>query len=270
VTTTDPTVPPGAPEGAATSSMTLADAASVARTGDIWLFRGRSGADRAIRVATNSPVNHVGMVLAFADLPPLLFHAELGRSLPDVWTGEHHRGTQLHRLVDAVQVWQHKYGQHAWVRQIDREVARDEEDAAIQAVDELVGRAFPKPATLAKGWVMGRARRPASVEVLFCAEVVAITLERMGMLSGARPPNWYDPGKFWSGDHLQLIGAALDGEIAITAVGEPPPHTRMDGAAAGESRTAGDAEHDTHGLAAAEVRADGRVRRLGRRFARRT
>ena len=29
------------------------------------------------------------------DLPPLLWHAELGRSLPDVWTGEHQRGTQL-------------------------------------------------------------------------------------------------------------------------------------------------------------------------------
>ena len=74
------------------------EAIATAATGDIWLFRGRSVADRAIQTFTNSPVNHVGMVVALDDLPPLLWHAELGKSLPDVWTGEHQRGVQLHRL----------------------------------------------------------------------------------------------------------------------------------------------------------------------------
>ena len=59
-----------------------------ATTADIWLFRGRSIADRAIRVATNAPVNHVAMVVALDDLPPLLWHTELGRTLEDVWTGD--------------------------------------------------------------------------------------------------------------------------------------------------------------------------------------
>ena len=77
----------------------------MASTGDLWLFRGRAVADWTIRAATNSPVNHVGMVVALDDLPPLLWHAELGRSLPDVWTGERHRGVQLHRLSDAVTTW---------------------------------------------------------------------------------------------------------------------------------------------------------------------
>ena len=80
----------------------LEEAVATAATGDIWLFRGRSVADRAIQAVTNSPVNHVGMVVAIDDLPPLLWHAELGRSLPDVWTGERHRGVQLHRLGEAV------------------------------------------------------------------------------------------------------------------------------------------------------------------------
>lgn len=199
-------------------TLTLEDAAATARTGDIWLFRGHSAADTAIRVATNSPVNHVGMVLALDDLPPLLFHAELGRSLPDVWTGEHQRGTQLHKLVDAVRVWSTKYGQRAWVRQIDIEVSREQEDAALRAVAELNGRGFPRTMSLAKGWVLGRARRTKSLEMLFCAEVVAISFERMGLLDEERPPNWYDPGKFWSGDHLHLTGATLDGEIAITDI----------------------------------------------------
>ena len=54
---------------------------------------------------TNSPVNHVGMVVAIDDLPPLLWHAELGRSLPDVWTGKRQRGVQLHHLREAVTTW---------------------------------------------------------------------------------------------------------------------------------------------------------------------
>ena len=56
------------------------------------MFRGASMADRAIRALTNAPVNHVGMAVVLDDMPPLLWHAELGRSLPDAWTGEHQRG----------------------------------------------------------------------------------------------------------------------------------------------------------------------------------
>ena len=72
--------------------LALDDAVATASTGDIWLFRGRSFADVTIRTVTNSPINHVGMVVAIDDLPPLLWHAELGRSLTDVWTGERQRG----------------------------------------------------------------------------------------------------------------------------------------------------------------------------------
>ncbi len=201
-----------------TTSITLDEAAATAHTGDIWLFKGSKVADRAIRAATNSPVNHVGMAIAIDDLPPLMWHAELGRSLPDVWSGEHQRGTQLHKLVDAVRTWSNKYGQEAWMRPIDIVVTREQEDAVLRTVNELNGRAFPPTRSLAKGWVMGRARRRAALENLFCAEVVAITYERMGLLGARRPPNWYDPGKFWSGDRLQLDGASLGPEIKVTDI----------------------------------------------------
>ena len=94
-------------------TLALDDALATASTGDIWLFRGRAIADLAIRAVTNSPVNHVGMVVALDDLPPLLWHAELGRSLPDVWTGERQRGVQLHLLGGAVETWNERYRQRA-------------------------------------------------------------------------------------------------------------------------------------------------------------
>jgi len=60
----------------------------------------------------------------------------------------------------------------------------------------------------------------------------------MGLLPGGRRPSWYDPGRFWSGDDLDLAqGYALGGEIAVdvpadavpsdpSALGRRPAHDR--------------------------------------------
>ncbi|MEU4762305.1 hypothetical protein AB0H12_03550 [Actinosynnema sp. NPDC023794] len=195
----------------------LDEAVELTRTGDIWLFRGSSVADRAIRVTTNSPVNHVGMTVAVEDLPPLMWHAEMGRSLPDVWTGTHHRGVQLHDLRDAVLVWARKYGQRAWLRQLDRPTTREEDDAVLKTVARLNGTPFPSTARLAGRWLRGRLPNlressDTTLETAYCAEVVAVTYEEMGLLPSGRRVNWYDPGRFWSGDELDLVGGARLGE----------------------------------------------------------
>src|SRR6266508_2692459 len=114
--------------------ISLDDALEVTRTGDVWLFRGRAAADRAIQISTNSPVNHVGMTVALDDLPPLMWHAELGRSLPDLWAGGHHRGVQLHDLRAAVMVWTTRYGQRAWLRQLDQPATRQTEDEVLRTI----------------------------------------------------------------------------------------------------------------------------------------
>ena len=198
------------------SVVALQEAVAVASTGDIWLFRGTAVADWTIRAATNSPVNHVGMVVALDDLPPLLWHAELGRSLPDVWTGQQHRGVQPHRLSDAVATWNARYQQRAWVRQLNGPIDRYHEDRLLEIIDRLDGRPFPTTLTLVRGWLTSRARRPSSVESVFCAQLVATTYQHMGLLPSTRPPSWYDPGRFWSGDHLTLIAPyELSAEIAF-------------------------------------------------------
>ena len=139
------------------ASITLDEALDLARTGDVWLFRGHTMADRAIQVATNSPVNHVGMSVVIDDLPPLMWHAELGRSLPDLWSGTRHRGVQLHDLREAVIVWATRYGQRAWLRQLDPAVTREMEDAVLRTIARLDGTPFPSTTRLASRWLLGRA-----------------------------------------------------------------------------------------------------------------
>ncbi|WP_229404980.1 hypothetical protein [Micromonospora sp. NBRC 110038] len=245
-------------------SIGLDEAVELTRTGDVWVFRGRSVPDRAIQFTTNSPVNHVGMAVVLDDLPPLMWHAELGRSLPDMWTGTHHRGVQLHDLRDAVCVWANRYGQRAWLRQLEPPADAAMEQAVLRTVARLDGTPFPSTAQLAWRWARGRvpqvrlplplpgrrdraadpqdrgagpaeravdqtdrgtgpAERPGGVavrdralETAYCAEVVAVTYEAMGLLPAGRRPNWYDPGRFWSGDDLGLTGGAqLGAEIEV-------------------------------------------------------
>ncbi|MFC8845240.1 MULTISPECIES: hypothetical protein [unclassified Micromonospora] len=231
-------------------SIGLDEAVELTRTGDVWVFRGRSVPDRAIQLTTNSPVNHVGMAVVLDDLPPLMWHAELGRSLPDMWTGTRQRGVQLHDLRDAVCVWANRYGQRAWLRQLEPPADATMEQAVLRTVARLDGTPFPSTAQLAWRWARGRvpqvrlplplpgrrdrgtgpaergagrpepsggvAVRDRALETAYCAEVVAVTYEAMGLLPAGRRPNWYDPGRFWSGDDLGLTGGAqLGAEIEV-------------------------------------------------------
>jgi hypothetical protein len=228
------------------ASVSLEDAAGFTRTGDLWLFRGRKPGDRAIQIATNSPVNHVGMAVVLEDLPPLMWHAELGRSLPDLWSGNRHRGVQLHDLRAAVTVWSERYGQRAWLRQLDPPAGPEAEDAVLRTIARLDGTPFPSTAGMASRWLRGRVpslsgvpslirlptlaslrglSRPAAEAVLetaYCAEVLAVTYQAMGLLDGRHQTSWYDPGRFWSGDDLHLAhGHHLGGEIPVTVPASP-------------------------------------------------
>jgi hypothetical protein len=225
------------------NSVPLEQALAETRTGDIWLFRGGSGPDRAIQTMTNAPVNHVGMAVAIDDLPPLIWHAELGDKLLDMWTGTHHRGVQLNDLRHAVDRWVHNYGQRCWFRQLTPYATREQEDKVLRVIARMDGTAFPTTARLTGRWLRGRIpivsdftrgipfvhnkvresaerkkaeRRKVGMETAYCAETVAITYEEMGLLTTEKHSNWFDPGSFWSGDELPLApGYQLGDEIEV-------------------------------------------------------
>ncbi|WP_099024061.1 guanylate cyclase [Mycolicibacterium palauense] len=225
------------------STVGLGQALEATRTGDIWLFRGVSGPDRAIQTMTNAPVNHVGMTVAIDDLPPLMWHAELGDKLLDLWTGSYHRGVQLNDLRASVEQWMDRYGQRCWLRQLMPFADREQEDRMLKVIARMDGTPFPSTARLTGRWLRGRLptvsdwtrgiplvhprvrrsaeqsktrRRSTGLEAAYCAETVAITYEEMGLLSTEKRENYFDPGSFWSGDSLPLApGYELGREIAV-------------------------------------------------------
>jgi hypothetical protein len=117
-------------------------------------------------------------------------------------------------------VWAHRYGQRVWLRQLSVAITPEVEDAVLRTVARLDGTPFPSTARLAGRWLGGRVRRraasDAALETAYCAEVVALTYQAMGLLPQGRAANWYDPGRFWSGDDLDLLrGATLAPEIEV-------------------------------------------------------
>ena len=222
--------------------LTLDQALDETRTGDLWLFRGGSRPDRAIQTLTNSPVNHVGMTVAIDDLPPLIWHAELGDKLVDMWTGTNHRGVQLHDLQQAVLQWTQRYHQRCWLRQLTPPADREQENKMLRVIARMDGTPFPTTARVTGRWFRGRiptaydwmrgipfvdekvrettqrrkVRQRVGLETAYCAETVAITYEEMGLLDTEKYSNWFDPGSFWSGDTLPLAkGYKLGDEIAV-------------------------------------------------------
>jgi len=178
----------------------LDEALEVTRAGDVWLFRGHTAAGRAIQLTTNSPVSHVGMSVVLDDLPALMWHAGLGRPLPGLRPGGRHRGAQLHDLRAAVTLWAARYGQRAWLRQLEPPAGRAMDDALLRTIARLDGTPFPAAARVASGWLRGRlppagrGGRDTALETAYCAQVVAVTYQAMGLLPARRPANWHDPG----------------------------------------------------------------------------
>lgn len=229
----------------AANTVSLTQALNETRTGDVWLFRGHSRPDRAIQTLSNAPVNHVGMTVAIDDLPPLMWHAELGQKLLDFWTGTHHRGVQLNDAREAAVQWMEVYGQRCWLRQLTPAVTREQEDLLLRVIARLNGTPFPSTAKLTARWFRGRVptasdwtrgipfldkkvhdisqrrkakKRQSGLETAYCAETVAITYEEMGLIVTDKDYSWFDPGSFWSGDILPLLpGYQLGREIEVIA-----------------------------------------------------
>ena len=88
----------------------------------------------------------------------------------------------------------------------------------MEVIDRFDGRAVPDDAraSRASGSPAASAAATSSLETIYCAELVATTYQHMGLLPKRRPASWYDPGRFWSGDRIELVPPfALGGEIAV-------------------------------------------------------
>ena len=102
------------------------------------------------------------------------------------------------------------------MRQLEGTIERRHEDLLMETIERFDGRPFPTTPGLVRQWLTGRLRRSSSLETIYCAELVATTYQAMGLLPKRRPASWYDPGRFWSGDRIELEAPfVLSGEVPV-------------------------------------------------------
>ncbi len=189
------------------------------RTGDVLLFHGASAVSKAIEKSTHSRFSHAALVIRpHATAPPLIWQAGIGPLLKDQFSHSSHGGAQLLDLRQALTLMASaNYGDMPFVRQLKFKRTSAFETVAMEAVADMDGRPFPKLKTAQREYAMGTRGRAETDRTFFCAQLVAETLMRMGVLSFDPPPNAYSPHHFSDqSKSLHIMKGAYDPEMRVT------------------------------------------------------
>ena len=183
------------------------------------------------------------MTVAIDDLPPLMWHAELGSKLLDLWTNKsswraterrpRRRRAMAAPLRAAVLATPAHSAADPRAGGAPADCDRTDERDAVPHHGPPDRPVAPRPDThgqrldpglprLVHKKVRERAeqrkatKRELGLQTAYCAETVAITYEEMGLITTEKNENWFDPGRFWSGDTLPLeSGYTLGDEIEV-------------------------------------------------------
>ena len=168
------------------------------RTGDVVVFHGVSFASRAIERVTGSRYSHAAMIYRpDPDGPPMLWETGPDPIVEDPRTRSRHGGAQLGYLDQALRTMNRPaFGDTPYVRQLEFERTDEFERMASQVVQELEGRPFPSLLQMAGDWLAGQLHFVTTDKRMYCAELVAATFMRLGLLPFDPPDNFYDPKDF--------------------------------------------------------------------------
>lgn len=183
------------------------------RTGDVLLFHGSSRESRAIEKITGSRYSHVAMVIRpDVKKEPWIWQAGPSPLVKDPKTRTKHGGAQLGLMRDALDFMENPAYDDTgyWRRMMVRRPASFE-TSAIEAVAEFEGRPFPSMMKMIENWVEGQMHIVSPEKTLFCAELVAITMMRMGLLPLSPPANKYSPASFSDEKPVEFL---LDARLA--------------------------------------------------------
>jgi hypothetical protein len=199
-------------------------------TGDVLLFHGASRRSRIIETVTGSEFSHVGMIVRpQSDRPPLLWHTDPRAVTEDVVDDGEHAGAQLNDLAASLGVMTSpEYGDTPFVRQLIVEHEPEVNEEVLQTIATADKTSFPSLAKILEEWVRGHLHVATSEKRMDCAELLALTYQRMGLLPTEPPPNAYTPRDF-SAQHMNLRflrGATFGPQVEVLWAGAGPraPH----------------------------------------------
>lgn len=203
--------------------------APLLKTGDIVLFHGDSHFQNVIDELTGSPYNHMAMVVLGADLKSKdpLAPIMLWESTPYLITEDQklHRPKAGPTLVDLKTRINDEILRGMFQRFVFRRLSHALGPTEFKGLEKAIKKAYPDKfptdfwfffkAMLGR-WFNLESKQPT----YFCSELIAFTYQKMGLLGGEHPPDFYWPKDFSMKGHLNLrhqlsLGENLLLELAI-------------------------------------------------------
>lgn len=190
------------------------------QTGDLVLFHGLDFESALIEFLEHSQWSHVGMVVVLPCLNyPLLWESTPLHSLTDPLLHRAKSGPRLVPLDDRLRLsLDRKLYNRFMVRHLHVSRTPDMLDALKGFIAEVHRLSFPGNWEMFKEFLEGRLlnSQPETRRSFYCAELVAESYMRMGLLPDSPPSNAYLPKDFTDQGHLPLLqGARLAPALSI-------------------------------------------------------
>jgi hypothetical protein len=189
-------------------------------SGDVLLFTGSSETDKLIELGTGGPYCHSTMVYKPADGSALLLWESDTMKMADdpLVPNNNYLGAQCNDLIGAVN-FMLEYKCDPFFRKLTWERPAGFDDALKDVILEYDGKvAFGSLEDMfinyVKGHFFGKAGPPNEV---YCAELLAMTYVKLGLMDPVHPPNFYSPASFskYKSDEVTLVKGSFEPEIGI-------------------------------------------------------
>lgn len=199
------------------------------QTGDLILCHGTGRLSYAIEVVTLSEFSHATMAVRLKPGGPVFVWEEVPGPLerdPEKHD-KTHAGAQLGPAAKVL-ADMHQYGDTPHWLPLRYDRPADFDDKVVNVIAGLDGRPFPTMKDMLLHWIEGKLLDIGTGDqTMFCAELVALTYQELGLLPPDPPPNAFDPGSFARADssEMLLLGARFGKleEITPASSGAPSP-----------------------------------------------
>ena len=168
------------------------------QTGDLILFSGTSSESEWIKLFTGGLFSHSTMIYRpDPSQPPLMWQEAPDAIVSDPHTGTSHGGAQIGDALGATEVITNQYLDVPYYVKLNWERPGTLNDAILNVINSYEERPFGSVLQMALNYAIGHLYNQGTDQTsIFCAELVAITYQALGLLDASHPPNWYSPNSF--------------------------------------------------------------------------
>jgi hypothetical protein len=207
------------------TSVPWSDLVGEMQTGDLILFSGVSSESEWIKLFTGGQFSHSTMIyLPDPTQPPQLWQEAPEAIAPDPHTQTSHTGAQLGDALTATTNIYLNFGDSPYYVKLNWDRPSNLASTVLNVVNAYEGRPFGTVLEMALNYALGHLYNQGTDQSeIYCAELVALTFQAIGILDTSHPPNWYSPNSFGTSEMnpiTWLEGVTVSEPVQILL---PPP-----------------------------------------------